>query len=239
MFNPIDKKIVPYLILATIALFIVEFVFLRSDAYFWLLIWGIVTYFAWQYYYRQEGRVLFWVGIVAFSIMMLSTFLFRFILAIIVVIVGLYFYQMKENKKRAPQQLQFGEEPLEEEELLFSNRWFGKQQTGAKPYQWQDINCQTLFGQTIINLNQTVLPKGEPTLVLHHLVGTITLIIPYDVEVSIHHSVLAGSVDIFGYGDDRIVNRTVHYRTKNYQTAPQRIKIYTSMIAGQIEVRRG
>ncbi|WP_067842285.1 cell wall-active antibiotics response protein LiaF [Amphibacillus sediminis] len=239
MFNQMNKNLLFYIVVAALALFAVEFVFVRSDVWIWLLVWGGVIYLSWRYYYRPQGRIAFWVGCVALAITIMDTMFFRLIIAAIIFVTVLYFYQHKTNIKPEQKELQFGDEPIQQEDVLFSNQWFGKQTTGDSPYQWQDINYQTLAGETVINLNKTVLPKGEPIIVMRHLLGSIKIIVPYDVEVSIHHSVMIGSVNFFGYGDDQLTNRTVHYQTANYQTANQRIKIYTSMLAGKIEVKRG
>ncbi|SEO21759.1 lia operon protein LiaF [Amphibacillus marinus] len=238
MFNEESKKWIQYSLLAIVALFIIEFVFL-GRSFIWLLIWGVLVYLSWQYYYRPEGRVMFWISVVALCITLMDTIFFRLAVAAVFIGAILYVYQHRRTQLAHSRSLQFGEEPIEQEELLFSNQWFGRRTTGKRPYQWQDINSQVLVGETVIDLNQTVLPKGEPIIVVHHAAGTIRIVVPYDVEVSIHHSVFAGSVDIFGYGDDRLTNRTVHYQTKNYREAKQRVKIYTSMLIGKIEVRRG
>lgn len=239
MFNRFDKKIIQYVTLAILVIFLIEFIFLDSNHIIWLIICGVISYFAWQKYYREEYRVLFWAGIIGIGIVFLNTIFFRVLIVIPIVWLAIYLYQYFSKPKDDTVPQKFGNEPLVEEEILYANQWFGKQEFGKKPYLWQDINTQTLFGETVIDLTQTVLPKGEPIILLRHLAGTIKIIIPYDVEVSIHHSVLIGSVDIFGYGDDQITNRVIHYQTENYNQAHQRIKIYTTMLAGKIEVSRG
>lgn len=239
MFNLFDKKTIQYLALVILVVFLIEFVFLKSNHMIWIIICGVISYFSWQYYYRQEYRVFFWLGIAGMGLALLNTMFFRVLLVFPVLWLAFYIYQNISDNKKEPEPLQFGQETLEDKEVLYSNQWFGKQNIGEKPYHWQDINSQTLFGETIIDLTQTVLPKGEPIILVRHLAGTIKIIIPYDVEVSIHHSVFIGSVDIFGYGDDQVTNRVIHYQTENYQEANQRVKIYTTMLAGKIEVSRG
>lgn len=239
MFNLFNKKPIPYIILLILVIFLIEFIFLDSKHIVWTLICGGVSLIAWNYYYRQEYRILFWLGILGVGINLLETIFFRVLLAIPVIWFVIYYFQKIREDKSEPTLLQFGEEVLEESEVLFSNQWFGKQEIGNQPYRWQDINIQKLFGETVIDLRQTVLPKGEPVILLRNLAGKIKIIVPYDVELSIHHSVLIGSVDIFGYGDDQVVNRVIHYQTENYQKAPQRVKVYTTILAGKIEVSRG
>src|SRR5699024_6315682 len=181
MFNLFDKKIIQYIVLAILLVFLIEFIFLDSNYLIWLLICGVISGYSWQYYYRQEFRFLFWVGIIGIGIVLLETTFFRIILVIPIVWLAIYLYQYFSKTKDDPAPPKFGNEPLVEEEILYANQWFGKQKFGEKPYLWQDINTQTLFGETVIDLTQTVLPKGEPIILLRHLAGTIKIIIPYDV----------------------------------------------------------
>lgn len=239
MFNIFDKKPFQTLIVIGLVILVVELILLDSHQMFWLLILGIAAYFLWQQYYREPNRILFWIAVVIMISILFDLYFFRIFFGVIIIWFIIYYVQNQSDDKQAPRPVKFSQETIEESEILYSNKWFGQQKRGEEPYRWQDFNSQTLIGQTEIDLTQTVLPKDEPLILVRHLAGTIKIIVPYDVEVSIHHSVLIGSVDIFDYGYDQITNRVIHYQTEHYQTANQRVKIYTTMIAGKIEVVRG
>lgn len=236
--NLFNKRVGYALILVILIIFAYEFIYLHPQQIIWLIIFGSISAFAWQRYYREGDRVLFWIGLIGGGLILLQTMFFRFVLLVPIIALGLYLLQNMLNQEGEKESLQFEKEPLEEKEVLYTNKWFGPQNVGEKTYEWQDIHLQRVFGDTVIDLNQTVLPKEEPLILLNQLAGTIKIIVPYDVEVSIHHSILIGSVDIFGYGHDQMTNRVIHYQTENYHQATQRIKIYTSMLIGKIEVSR-
>ena len=56
-------------------------------------------------------------------------------------------------------------------------------------YEWNDVNIQAGIGDTVIDLSYTVLPKGETVIFIRNVMGKVTIMIPYDVEVSVNHSV--------------------------------------------------
>lgn len=239
MHNLFDKKPIQFLIIICSIVFLFEFIFFNSNQILWLILLGAIAYYSWEHYYREPYRVTFWIVIIIIASILLDRIFFRILFGALIIWFIIQYVQNQSDTKQKSRIVQFDDEPIEETEILYSNKWFGGQKIGDQPYQWQDYNSQTLFGETIIDLTQTVLPKGEPLILIRHIAGTIKIIVPYDVEVSIHHSIFLGSVDIFGYGYDQITNRVIHYQTKNYHEANQRVKIYTSMIAGKIEVVRG
>ena len=62
--------------------------------------------------------------------------------------------------------------------------------------------------------------------------------IPYDVEVSVHHSVFFGSARILDFNESSLINRLIKVETADYEQANQKVKIFTSMMIGDIEVKR-
>ena len=130
------------------------------------------------------------------------------------------------------------EENLITREPLFKNMMFGEQKTVEHTYEWNDVNIQTGVGDTVIDLSYTVLPKGETVIFIRNLIGNIQILVPYDVEISVHHSVLVGSVHVLDFQGSRQFNQNIHVQTANYDKQEQKIHIFTSLIVGNLEVRR-
>jgi len=124
------------------------------------------------------------------------------------------------------------------EQPLLKNRFFGGQKTPDHVYEWNDVNIQGGIGDTVIDLSYTVLPKGETTIFIRNVIGKITILIPYDVEVSVNHSVIYGSAKILDFYEASFMNRQVKVETANYEQTDQKVKILTSMLIGDIEVKR-
>lgn len=229
-------QVLHYVFIAIIIFFLYEAIFVHTESFIWMIVWLVIIYLSRQHYYRPAGRTFFWIGIIAFGITVINTTTFQFVLFAVLVVLLLNWYQ--KNQKMNDHHPQFVEPQLTEKKILFTNKWFGKQQTQKNSYEWNDINIQAIAGETNVDLTYTVLPKGEPLVIIRQLFGTVRIIVPFDVEVSIHHSVLFGAIDILNHRDDNLANRVVHLQTEGYATANQKVKIVTSMIAGKIEVTR-
>jgi lia operon protein LiaF len=50
--------------------------------------------------------------------------------------------------------------------------------------------------------------------------------------------VFAGTGRVLGYNEPKMVNQTVSFQTEGYDRAQQKVKIITSMIVGDLEVKR-
>lgn len=238
MFKHDHDHIVRYLILFLFLFFLFELIFIQTSTFIWLIIGAVITYIAWQHYYRPEGRAGFWVGIVIIIITLLNTTLFKFGLFLLFVLWGYRTYQQKQAPMYIQPQFQ-DDADVKHELVLMVNKWFGKQTTPPTGYPFKDINIQSVIGETIIDLTATILPKGEPVVTIHQWIGRLVIIVPYDVEVSLNHSVLAGKVNLLGYQDARMTNKNLHIMTPNYHTATKRVRLHTTLLFGEIEVRRG
>ncbi|MGQ0516960.1 LiaF domain-containing protein, partial [Bacillus sp. D-CC] len=56
-------------------------------------------------------------------------------------------------------------------------------------------------------------------------------------ELSLNHSVIVGRVLLPGH-EETGFNRNVTFRTEQYKEAPRRIKIISSLVVGDTEVRK-
>jgi lia operon protein LiaF len=192
---------------------------------------------------KRKGRILFWAGIFFFCASIFNMMTFKFFLVAIL----LYFFIQFANSKRNPKTISpILAEPkmlIEDETVvqckpLLENVLFGQQKTPADVYEWNDINIQSWVGDTVIDLSYTVFPKGETVIMIRNGIGNIHILVPYDMEVSVHHSVLAGSTCIFDYHDPKIFNKVVNIKTLEYEKSEQKIKIFTSLMVGNLEVNR-
>lgn len=169
---------------------------------------------------------------------------FRLFLVAILIYFIIQFAQSKRKPEwirpiiKDPSDPILSEGPIIKKETLLENKLFGTQKTPEHVYEWDDINIQSGIGDTVIDLSYTVMPKGDTVIFLKNFIGNIQILVPYDLEVSVNHSVLAGSTAIFDYHESRLFNQRLHYQTADFEKAEQRIKIFTSLIIGDIEVKR-
>lgn len=246
MFKQLKTDYISWILLIGIILLFIEISFFEGGLLFSLAFTIGLTYFGRKLYSRKRGKIMFWIGLFATTVTVLNMMIFKFFLLAILVYVIVSFYHSKKNPEVIKPLLVEPEdvpgEPVKEQVLkknpLFGNKLFGRQKTPDYIYEWNDINIQGGIGDTIVDLSNTILPKGEAVISIRSFIGNIQILVPYDIEVSIHHSVAAGRADIFYHQEKLVFNQILSYQTADYQNAGQKVKIITSLITGDIEVKR-
>ncbi|PLS18499.1 cell wall-active antibiotics response protein [Bacillus sp. M6-12] len=234
--------LISWILLIGLIVLVLEISFFDGGLIFSLLISAACIYIGRKKRGRTIGRVLFWIGTVTalFTVMNMMAFKF-FIMAILAYILFLYIQSRKEPRKVEP----VVKEPIDTPPLdmvirkpLLGNKLFGHEKTPDHVYEWNDINIQTGIGDTVIDLSNTVLPKGESVITIRGFIGNIRIFIPYDIEVSVQHSVLAGTAEVLQHHEKRVFNQNISLQTSEYENAEQKVKIVTSLISGNLEVKR-
>lgn len=243
MLNNFKNDSFSWVILIGVFILLLEVTFFNEGLIFSLFVSGAMIYFGRKLYPKQTGKMLFWVGLFilissVIGMMTLRLFLFAILIYII--------YQYAQSKKKPevirpileePAPIK-SEQPVIEQSSLFKNMMFGHQKTPDHVYEWNDINIVTGIGDTVVDFSYTVLPKGETVIFIRNFIGNIKVFIPYDVEVNVRHSALAGSSDVLDYKKERAFNQVLSVKTPGYDQADQKIKIFTSMFVGDLEVKR-
>ena len=190
------------------------------------------------------GKILFWIGSLLLIVSILNMVTVKIILFIIL---AYYLYQIFQKKNttnvikpiiKDKHSVTHTEEAIIKKKQLFTNSFYNRHITPDHVYEWHDINIQCGITNTTVDLSYTVLPEGETVIMIKNIVGDVKLYIPYDMEVSINHSVLFGSYHIFGEAEENVWNQNISIRTANFDQAETRVKIFTSFIAGNLEVKR-
>lgn len=243
MLNKFEKDSFSWIVLIGILLLLVEITFFNQGLIFSLFVSGAMIYIGRKLYRRTTGKIIFWIGVFSLVSSVIGMMTFRlFLLAILIY----FIIQFAQSKKKPEVIRPTFEEPttissettIIEESSLFKNGIFGHQSTPQHVYEWDDVNIMTGVGDTVIDLSYTVLPKGETVIFIRNIVGNIKIFIPYDTEVSLRHSALAGSAEVLEYQKSRSFNQMLAVKTPGYDQAEQKVKILTSMMVGDIEVRR-
>ncbi|WP_455675611.1 cell wall-active antibiotics response protein LiaF [Pradoshia sp.] len=217
-----------------------EIIFIRFDE---LLFNGIAALVCLLYGYKNyatlTGKIVLWVGIFFAISGLLSLFVIRAIIFILLLLLLIHYLQ----KRRKPAEIKPSFKGYEETNLvtvhgLVSSRLFGNQSTPEEIYEWDDINAAVGFGDVVIDLSNTVLPKEESIIAIRNIAGNVEILIPYDISVKLSHTALYGSINLFDQEKRDIRNQQISYKTEGYEESSSRIKIVTSIGAGSIVVRR-
>lgn len=229
------------LLIGAIVLFI-EVAFFNSGVIFSLLVATGMIFIGRKWKPRAPGKLFFWSGVLFFSISIFNMMTFKFLmLAILIHLFIQYFQNKKKPKLIKPvidETLEMGHPECIKKKPLLENMFYGERKTDDHVYEWNDINIQTGIGDTNIDLSYTVFPKGETVIFIRSLVGNVQVLVPYDVEVSVNHSVITGKSRILQMEEEKTFNQNIQFQTTGYERADQKVKILTSFLVGDLEVKR-
>ncbi|MEK4538030.1 cell wall-active antibiotics response protein LiaF [Peribacillus sp. FSL K6-1552] len=247
MLNKMKTDYMGWIFLIGIVLLILEISFKGGGLFFSLAFSIGLIYLGRKFLKRTIGKILFYIGIISLIITVLNMFVFRFFLIAILIYLLLLYYQSKKNPDWINPVLTnegFDEERINKERLLktnylFQNRLFGHQQTAEHVYEWNSVNVQGGVGDTVIDLSRTILPKDDAVISIRNIVGNITILVPYGIEIRVHHSVIAGRARIFeNKPESRVFNQIYSYQTEGFNETDQKVHIITSILVGDLEVKR-
>jgi lia operon protein LiaF len=243
MFKNTKNDYIGWLVIIGAIILVMEILFFNSGLIFSLFISGGMIYLGRKRAGKKKGKILFIGGIIFLVLSLLNMMTFKFLLVAIL----LHFFIQFLNAKKKPKKISLEiteieptshEETMIKSEPLFENIVLGQQKTPLGAYEWNDVNIQAGIGDTIIDLSFTMLPKGETVIFIRNLIGNIQILVPYDIDVSVQHSCIMGSTTVFEHHDSKLFNRVLHLKTPGYETAEHKVKIFTSLMVGNLEVSR-
>ncbi|KSU81732.1 lia operon protein LiaF [Fictibacillus enclensis] len=242
MFSGKKTDLISWLLLIGLFLLILELIFRGGELIFIFAVMAGCIYVGGKRRTRTFGKLLYWGGWFGAAVTLLNMMAFKFVLVAILIYLLIQVYQNKKRPAWIKPEIREPDSRLSEslfkKKNLFKNIVYGPQQTPDHVYEWEDINIQCGIGDTVIDLSNTVLPEGESVITVRNIVGNIKIFVPYEVAVSVHHSVFAGNATIFDIHEPRVFNQLFSYHTDNYYEASQRIKIITTLAVGDLEVKR-
>ncbi|MBB6447332.1 cell wall-active antibiotics response protein LiaF [Bacillus benzoevorans] len=241
MFQKLKSDYLSWIMLIGAFFLLLDIFFFNRGSIFSLIVAAGMIYLGRKWLPKMRGKLLFAAGIIFLAVNALNMLVIKFLF---LALLGVYIYQYAQRKKHPDKitpiihQAQKRSANIVAAKPLFQNRLFGGQKTPDHVYEWNDINIYNGFGDSVIDLSYTVLPKGESVIFIRSVMGKVTILVPYDIEISVHHSVLFGSVRIFDYEECALFNKLLTIHTEDYEHAKQKVKIFTSTMIGDIEVKR-
>lgn len=233
----VDNGYFNLIIITALFILFVEVVFFHSGFIFALLVAGAFIYIGRKRLPRRSGKILFWIGIIGAILNLVNTVAFQFL---VIAIFFYYLFHFVKSKKEPVYitPLTESRESLRAQRQLLKNSFISRQRTDETVYEWSDINIQNVWSDVVIDLSYTVLPKGESVIFIRQLAGNVTIFIPYETEISVNHSSMAGAVTIFDHAQSFAPLQNVYMKTPEFDEASQKIKVMISMGVGSLEVKR-
>ncbi|WP_077327936.1 cell wall-active antibiotics response protein LiaF [Virgibacillus siamensis] len=242
MFHRLSTDTLNWIFIIGVILFVIEIAFFHGGMIVSALFSGFFIYIGWKHFTKLWGKIFFWLGLISLVFSVLNMLAVRFLIVAAIVLFLVNYSKSKQEsdiiKPSLPGPDIVNEQPTVQITPLFGHKLFGDQQTTDTVYQWRDVNIHGAFGDRTIDLSNTVLPNDTAVISIRHVLGNITIFVPYEVEVSIHHSAVFGRAHILGNHHRKLMNQSLFYQTEQYDHASSRVKIVTSQFSGDIEVKR-
>ncbi|MGT2912056.1 cell wall-active antibiotics response protein LiaF [Streptococcus cameli] len=150
-------------------------------------------------------------------------------------------YMMVNFFSRYEKQNQYTHVVLDQESVEAKrekSRWFGNQNHSQDQYGFEDINLIRLFGNDIVDLDETVLVGRDNIVMIRKTFGKTKIIVPIDVEVSLHATSLYGQVRFLGMSAWDLRNEQFSIASPHYKDSHKRVKIVVNCFFGDVEVVR-
>ena len=243
MLKRLSTDTINWIIVIGVILFIIEIAFSHGGMIGSALFTGFLAYIGWKNYQTLWGKVCFWIGVIGFVFAVVNMIAVRFLIIVFLILLLIDYAKTKKENEIVQtsayiEQKQVDDEPLVKVNPLFRQMIYGSQQTENAPYEWQDINIHGGIGDRFIDLSNAILTDDIAVVSIRHFIGNITIYIPYEIEFQIHHSAVFGRAYILNKDHVNLMNQNIAYHTEHYHTSSPRIKIITSVLSGDIEVKR-
>ena len=243
MVHKTKSDYISWIAIFSVVILLIEIAFFNGGLLFSAFMSILFLYFGKKNSHRFIGKISLLIGSINAIISVTNMVTFKLILLALLVYLVYIFLESKKNPKVFSEPILKEQHPHPAETIvsipyLFRQISFGSQKTSTVAYEWNDINIQHGVGDFIVDFSNTVLPKGESIVSIRNVIGSIQILVPYDIEVCIHHSVLIGKATILQNEEQRLLNQTIHYHTSLYDEGDYKIKIVTSTAVGDIEVKR-
>lgn len=115
-------------------------------------------------------------------------------------------------------------------------QWMGlDDRTEHQIYEWEDVNFTKLFGNTVIDIGNTILPKGENVILIQQIAGKTKILVPKEADVSMNIAMLAGNLVI---GEDELLlrNEKIMWSNEAYQASSRKLKVVINQLLGEVQV---
>lgn len=187
-------------------------------------------------FYNQINKNNFYLTatlLTLFLMLMLNPFIILSILFFIMYIVLNYFSQAKRKN-------QFSLISITEklDVTTKKNQWFGNSSNQLDNFSFDDINIIRFIGNDTIDLGNCIILNNENVIVIQKVYGSVTLVVPIDVTVSVTVSSVYGKLDFLDYDPVELRNETIKLSENFIFKDVKHVRLIVNCLLGDIEVVR-
>lgn len=208
---------------------------------------GLLLIFSNRFSVFGESRLSFFIGAALLVFALLSTNAIWIMLVIAVIFFSRKLYAVFVGESGAffsdiPwKEKQFVTLHAEDKQRPFEVKrafpWIGGQTIGEHIYEWEDINFSQFAGDTIIDLENTILQKGQNVVLIRKGLGKTRVLVPEGIGIFVDHSALSGRL-LVGEDTMDLKNENIKWKSKDYHDQTRKLKLVTNVLVGDVEVIR-
>ncbi|MEC2343581.1 MULTISPECIES: cell wall-active antibiotics response protein LiaF [Paenibacillus] len=147
---------------------------------------------------------------------------FMLILAILMISLGYYYAKVRKTQPQGNY--------VQKQNITSSVRW------DRDPWNLRNTSMWHVLGELDIDLSLAMMEGGHNVLMFQGIVGDVDLVIPEDYGVEIEAFVLFGQIDFSHDKETGMLNR-LYWKSPNYETRDQKVKIIISYLVGDVDIR--
>lgn len=120
-------------------------------------------------------------------------------------------------------------------ELIHESSILGDLNLNIKSKNFKGGSISTVLGDSTIDLSQSVIAEAEHQLIVHAVLGDVTVILPKEAGISVSANTVLGDMNILGKTKDGFFS-DLHTTSSNYVSSPNRLRLKISTVFGDIRV---
>jgi len=205
------------------------YIFFVKTGMLLVLILGALLIFISQYFRKKlRGLVQFWIGLSLVLFGMLSNPYTLIVLFSFLIILAVRYM----ITRRKPVHVIV---TADKDVHVYGQKWFNTQETPKEVYRFDDIHLQHAVGDVTIDLTNAANLQEENLIVVNHMLGKTTVIVPHHYQTKVDYSALYGQLKVGHEFTKRAKNERLTYLSEEYHNGVM-IKIIVSSIVGDLEV---
>lgn len=229
------RKVQFFILIETLIMVLAFFDVLSNEGARAILLFAILLLLV-RHFTGGKGLDFFLISaiVLIFLVFMINPyFILGMLLAAVYMIVNFF---ARYEKRSQYNHILLDEQPLEIHRE--KSQWFGNQDHSLDQFGFEDLNIIRLFGNDIVDLDETALVGRDNILVIRKTFGRTKIIVPIDVEVSLSAASLYGRVQFLDLSYWDLRNESLAISSPNYQGSHKRVKIVVNCLFGDVEVVR-
>lgn len=202
--------------------------FVKTGMLLVLVVGALLIYISRLFRKKLRGLVLFWIGV---SLLLFGLLSNPYTLILLFCSLILLAVRYLITTRKPVHVIATSDEDIH----VYQQNWLSSQETPNAVYKFDDIHLQHAVGDVYIDLTQAANLTDDNLIVINHMIGKTTIVVPHHYQTKVDYSALYGQLTVGDEFSRRSKNERLTYLSSSYDNGIV-IKIIVSSIFGDLEV---